>query len=392
MGFSSMDDFINEVTVNGKFMRTDWNKLALPTTAEALGLWYDYATAPGNPGSDTAYGAGSGTNLSFQSLSDRSTISPGIPHGGDVSPDTKHILNASAFSAVAASAPAVFILVDRIGFYPITTTTLTTNQALINSVTFTADNTTDIITTTGWDIANGTPVRLTNSGGGLPAGLSGGTTYYTVRQSATTSKLAASRADATATTPVTIDFTTNGTGTHTITWYNDRDLSTAGAGLRAFVTSSVGAATTAMGAATPNIDITYTRQNTGGTDTGRATPTVLPAGTTAAPKGNIVYSGTGAGKYGPFLPLAAGDSGIQSIQNFRLSASYVSGNLNLVLCRPLLALPVSTVGVAAERDLLNQLPSLPRVFDGANLSWIKYAGAITTTNTAYAGHLDFGWG
>jgi hypothetical protein len=380
VGFSSLDDFINEVTVNGKFQRTDWNKLALPTTNEALGLWYDYSTAPGNPGSDTAYG--SGTNLSFQALNDRSTTSPGIPHGGDVSPDTKHVMNGSVFSAVAASAPAVFMLVDRIGYYPITTTgSGAVNQALVNSVTFTGANATDIITHTGWDIANG-----------LPAGLSAGVTYYTVRQSATTSKLATSLANATATTPTTVDFTTDGTGTHTITWFNDRDLATAGAGLRAYLVCSSGAATTAMGAATPNLDITYTRQATGGTDTGRATPTVLPIGTTAAPKGNIVYSGAGAGKYGPFLPLQAGDAGIQSIQNFRLSVSYVSGVLNLVLCRPLCTIPVSTVGVAGERDFLNQIPSLPRVFDGANLALIKYAGAVTTTNTSYAGHFDFGWG
>lgn len=302
-GFSSLDDFINETTVNGKFLRTDWNKLALPTTAQAAGQWYDLACGAGNPGSDTAYG--SGTNLAFQALTDASTTSPGIPHGGDVSPDTKHILNASAFSAAATSMPAVFMLVDRLGFYPITTVTTTGNQALNNTVPFPA-------------------------------------------------------------------------GRHTN-----------GQGLRAYVVCSSGAATTAMGAGTPNIQITYTDQ---AGNTGNTTPTVLPAGTTAAPKGSIVYSGTGAGKYGPFLPLAAGDSGIRSVEQFNLSASYVSGVLNLVICRPLLTLPMTTIGVAAERDLLNQVPSLPRVYDGANLSWLMYAGAATPVNSAFYGHLDFAWG
>ena len=92
------------------------------------------------------------------------------------------------------------------------------------------------------------------------------------------------------------------------------------------------------------------------------------------------------------MPLAAGDSGIQSVQNFQLSASYVSGALNLVICRPLLTLPITTIGVASERDLLNQVPSLPRVYDGANLSWLMYAGANTPTNSAFYGHLDFAWG
>jgi len=302
-GFSSLDDFISETTVNGKFVRTDWNKNALPTTAQTAGMWYDLSCGAGNPGSDTAYG--SGTNLAFQALDDTSTTSPGIPHGGNVSPDTKHIVNASAFSAAATTMPCVFMLVDRLGFYPITTVTTTGNQALNNTTVFP-------------------------------------------------------------------------TGRHTN-----------GAGLRAYVVCSSGAATTPMGAATPNIQITYTNQS--GT-AGRTTPTVLPAGNSAAAKGNIVYSGTGAGKYGPFLPLAAGDSGIQSVQQFNLSASYLSGVLNLVICRPLLTLPMTTIGVAAERDLLNQVPSLPRVYDGANLAWLMYAGAATPTSSAFYGHLDFAWG
>ena len=302
MGFSSLDDFITSTTTDGKFLRTDWNKNALPTTAQTAGLWYDLACGAGNPGSDTAYGTG--TNLAFQALSDTSTTSPGIQHGGVVSTDTKHIVNASAFSAAATTMPCVFMLVDRLGFYPITTVTTTGNQALNNTVVFP-------------------------------------------------------------------------TGRHTN-----------GAGLRAYVVCSSGSATTAMGAGTPNIQITYTNQ--AGT-AGKTTPTVLPAGTTAAPKGNIVYSGTGAGKYGPFIPLAAGDSGIQSVQQFNLSATYTSGILNLVICRPLLTLPMTTIGVAAERDLLNQVPSLPRVYDGANLSWLMYAGAATPVNSAFYGHLDFAW-
>lgn len=301
-GFSSLDDFISETTVNGKFVRTDWNKNALPTTAQTAGLWYDLSCGPGNPGSDTAYG--SGTNLAFQALDDTSTTSPGIPHGGNVSPDTKHIVNASAFSAAATSMPCVFMLVDRLGYYPITTVTTTGNQALNNTTPF--------------------PARHTN-----------------------------------------------------------------GAGLRAYVVCSSGAATTAMGAGTPNIQITYTDQ--GGT-AGAVTPAVLPQSTATAAKGHIVYSGTGAGKYGPFLPLAAGDSGIRSVQQFNLSVTHTSGVLNLVICRPLLTLPMTTIGVAAERDLLNQVPSLPRVHDGANLSWLMYAGAATPVNSAFYGHLDFAWG
>ena len=91
------------------------------------------------------------------------------------------------------------------------------------------------------------------------------------------------------------------------------------------------------------------------------------------------------------MPLAAGDAGIRSVQSFTLSATYTSRMLNLILCKPLLTLPITTLGVAAERDLVNQLPSLPKVYDGACLSWLMYAGAATPVSSALYGHLDLGW-
>ncbi|MGK3945659.1 hypothetical protein ABK046_45860, partial [Streptomyces caeruleatus] len=65
---------------------------------------------------------------------------------------------------------------------------------------------------------------------------------------------------------------------------------------------------------------------------------------------------------------------------------------NVVLCRPLLTLPMTTIGVAAERDLVNQLPSMPRVYDGACLTWLMLAGAATPVASAFYGHIDMGWG
>jgi len=158
---------------------------------------------------------------------------------------------------------------------------------------------------------------------------------------------------------------------------------TDGAGVQAFITPS-----TVMGAATPNISIGYT--NSAGTAS-RATPATLPIGNTAAAVTSIVYSGTGAGKFGPFMPLQAGDAGIRSVQSINLSASYVSGVLNLVLCKPLLTLPITTLGVTAERDLVNQFASMPKVYDGACLAWLMLAGAATPVASPISGHLEFGW-
>ena len=158
---------------------------------------------------------------------------------------------------------------------------------------------------------------------------------------------------------------------------------TDGAGVQAFLTPS-----TVMGAATPNISLSYTNSASVG---GKATPATLPIGNTAAAVTSIVYSGTGTGKYGPFLPLAAGDAGIKSVQSINLSASYVSGVLNLVLCKPLMTLPITTLGVTAERDLVNQFASMPRIYDGACLSWLMLAGQATPVASPLSGHLEFGW-
>jgi hypothetical protein len=55
-------------------------------------------------------------------------------------------------------------------------------------------------------------------------------------------------------------------------------------------------------------------------------------------------------------------------------------------------LPLTTAGVAAERDLVNQLPSMPRIMDGACLVWLYFAGANTAASTNFYGSVDFAWG
>ncbi len=296
-GFTGQDDLINQVSTNGKFYRSDWQKSSFATTAHTAGLWYSLFRGGGNPPADTILGTG--TNLAFQQLTDATTNATGIPHGGNVGGGTgyKHLLNAAAQTAAATTAPCVLMLVDLLGFYPITSVTTTTAQTLNNTVT-------------------------------LPR--------YT-----------------------------------------------AGAGVQAFLTPS-----TVMGAATPSLSIGYT--NSVGTAS-RATPATLPIGNTAAAVTSIVYSGTGAGKFGPFMPLAAGDAGIRSVQTVTISTSYVSGVLNLVLCKPLLTLPITTLGVTAERDLVNQFASMPKVYDGACLAWLMLAGAATPVASPISGHLEFGW-
>jgi hypothetical protein len=373
MAINSQDALMASLT-SGKFARADWNKNWLAATAQAAGQWYYLGLGNGNPATDASIG--SGTNLAHKALSDVAThtattaalggsiatttftdtthgtnrftvgmalsgtgvaagtyitalgtgtgannggtytvnisqtvtaqtitgtaSSNGIQHGGNVSPDVKNILNASVFSAAATTAPAVYMLVDVLATYAVST-----------------------VTTTGAQ---------------------------------------------------------NFTGQAAWPRYAD------GKGVQALVIPSI-----VMGAGTPTITLGYT--NTTPT-AGRLTPAspVLPTSTAAAIVGSIPYSGTGAGKVGPFLPLQAGDAGITSVQSINLSATHTSGCLNVLIVKPLLTIPVTTVGVASERDLVNMLPSMPQVVDGANLQWLMYAGANTPTNSAIYGSLDFAWG
>lgn len=292
-----MDNIVSKISTDGQFYRADWNKSFLPTSAAVAGEWHCLAKGTGNPSTGSIYNTG--TNLAFQALTDATANAGGIPHGGNVSPATKHILNASAFTAAATTAPCILMLVDLLGFYRVTSVTTTTAQATDNTITL---------------------PRYTN-----------------------------------------------------------------GAGVQAFMWNTN---TTALGAATPNLSIGYT--NSAGTAS-RATPATLPIGKTACPNGQILYSGTGLGKYGPFMPLQSSDAGIRSIQTIQNSTSYVSGEYAVGLCKPLLTLPITTLGVAAERDLVNQLPSMPKIEDGANLVWLMYSGAATPVNSSIYGHLDIGW-
>ncbi|MEO8753118.1 MAG: hypothetical protein ABI624_10610, partial [Casimicrobiaceae bacterium] len=59
----------------------------------------------------------------------------GIPHGGDVSTDVKHLLNASAFSAAATTMPTVLMLVDLLAVFPISSVTTTGAQTLLGTQT-----------------------------------------------------------------------------------------------------------------------------------------------------------------------------------------------------------------------------------------------------------------
>jgi hypothetical protein len=108
---------------------------------------------------------------------------------------------------------------------------------------------------------------------------------------------------------------------------------------------------------------------------------------------HLPHSGVGAGKYGPFLPLQAGDYGIQKVDMLQFSAAQATadGAVDVVVCKFIASIPLTTAFVAAERDYVNQLPSFPDVRDGACLMLLHHAGAVTASGVGFMGYLDFGW-
>lgn len=269
--------------------RADWNKIT-GTTAYTAWRWYDMSPLNGTPVANTW----SGTALNAQIPT--GTTGFWLYHGGNVTPDTKHILNMAALTAVATWVPWRLMLVDMCLYYPGISMNSATAQTLVN--------------------------------------------------------------------------------TSTLTRY------TTGAWLRAYLVT-----TTTAGATAHNVALSYTNQ----AGTAGWTLPVTVACTASAITPHITHSGTAANNYWPFLPLASGDSGIRSVQTITMSAASGAWTAALVLCKPLIDIPLTTASVAVERDLLNQLPSLPKIEDWACLTWLYFAWAATAASTNFYGHIETVW-
>ena len=384
-GFSSNDNMINNVSALGKLYSAPFTKQFNPTTAAVANEWHTLFRGGGNPQADALFDTG--TNLQFQSVYDVTTSAGCIQHGGNVGTngdDFKTLMSAYAVTAAATTVPFTLQLIDVLGFMRVTTVTTTSAQSVVRTNTFTASSSSGLLLTYANDWSNYQKVQFTTTGT-LPTGLSLATDYWLVRVSATTARVATTYANALAGTVVA--FTDAGTGTHTLTCRLPRYSS--GAGVQAMFFNP---AATALGAGTPNLTLGYT--NSAGTAS-RATPTSpsAPIGKTAASNSLVLYSGaTGAGKFGPSIPLQGSDAGIQSIQTIQNSTSYVSGSYTVALYVPLGEIPLQVLGQPTFIDFTQAMyPSFPRVYDGAALYLIGKSGVATPANSAFDGRLNLGW-
>ena len=166
------------------------------------------------------------------------------------------------------------------------------------------------------------------------------------------------------------------TGTPTLRYTN-------GVGLRAFLCAR---ATT--GATAHNIAYSYNNQ----AGSAKSNP-VTVAATASAIVPHILHSGVAANNYGPFLPMASGDTGIQQFNSVTLSAaSGTASTAALVMAKPLAQITLGVASLMTEKDLLNQIPSLPQVKDGACLGFLLGAGAAVAASTTFAGQTECVWG
>lgn len=299
MGWTSMDDMVNQMTVNGKSDSQILQKTLV--AAGVAGHWQHLLTSAGNIPAATFGGA----ELTY--VETTNAWSEGaIPIADQTLPATKHLTSFGASIIAAAGAPWFVQLIDLHGYAKLTTTNVSTTGAKV--------------------------VTMTAIG-------AGGTTY---------------------------------------------DRYPNGDGLRIAV-----AAIATMGANAPTMQVNYLNTS------GAAKATLAGCVSTAsATNGTILNSGNAASKYGPFLPLAAGDTGVSDLVNLTWGGTaHASGSVAVLLCKPLgQPIPIPQTGLYNVFDYVNTLPSLPRLRNGANLTALVYNTAATTSGGTFFASADYAWG
>jgi hypothetical protein len=126
----------------------------------------------------------------------------------------------------------------------------------------------------------------------------------------------------------------------------------------------------ATGAGTPTITISYTNQ--AGT-AGRTATNIIAT---------VASSAIGA-TY--FIGLAAGDTGVRSVQSLTLSATWTSGTINLVAYRLLSALNLAGAFIPNAVDAITG--GLPRVYNGT-VPWLVFVPNTTTATNVQGSYTE----
>ena len=132
MTIQSVDNLITALTA-GQSARYDWNKIT-GASAYAAGRWYDMSMLGALPIAN----AWAGTALAWKTCDEATgngTQIFGMPHGGNVSPNKKHLLNMNAWTTAATGVPGTLMLVDLQGYWPGISNNTTSAQTLTGTPT-----------------------------------------------------------------------------------------------------------------------------------------------------------------------------------------------------------------------------------------------------------------
>jgi hypothetical protein len=126
MSYAGLEDMVAELA-SGKFWSQDFFKLS-GGAAHVAGNAYDLSLMGGFPPANTYPGT------ALNAVVPDDTTGWGLWHGGNVSADTKHVLNALAMAVGSNSAPGILRLVDVAMYYPGIDLKSTALQTMVNGV------------------------------------------------------------------------------------------------------------------------------------------------------------------------------------------------------------------------------------------------------------------
>ena len=403
-GFASIDDLINQITTNGRFYRADFNKQTLAASAQTAGRWYELFTGTGYPMNGTwgeqVYNRALTAGYNYWTISSGWTWAAGVlTHAG------AGVTTVAATLTKTPVAGRIYRVIYTISGYSSGTCTVsfggqagtgrTANGTYTENITA-ANSTTLTFTPSGtsaYSIGAFSVVELLQSYP-MDDTIEGAMLHGGAVSTSTKHILNAGVVSVTATFAPSMfvlcdflmcypGFSMATASLQTFLNANNIPRYTDGKGVRAAL-----AITTAAGSSAHNLAYQYTAP---GPVTGRVNPMTV-ACTASAIVSHLTHAGVAANNYGPGLPLQPGDTGVLKMETAQLSATSTAGEAAFVLYKPLLYLPLTTAGVMSERDMLNQLPSLPQVVDGACLGWLLFAGAATAASSNAYGYVDLGWG
>lgn len=145
-----------------------------------------------------------------------------------------------------------------------------------------------------------------------------------------------------------------------------------GKGLRAYIVAQ------GAGAGLGSYSMSYTNQDGAAqTSTGSV---VLP---TASAFVMTSSDGVNANQHAPFVPLASGDSGIRSVEQFTYSVA-PGGIAALVLCRPVASFVMAEIGTSAETRFY---PKMPAIHPDAFLALLRCPQVATPNARVLSGML-----